>query len=114
MSAILSDPFGPARPDSLILAAKATQTTILNCWPRMGELVHRLEIVRALCLCWANITEDIGQHNVGLDLVKHELKIAGVLLVKSTESTIHISDEISPLLVVDGTLRELFGLQKAA
>jgi hypothetical protein len=46
LSAALSDPFAPMNPDLLLLATNALKSTILNCWPRMKEEAHRMEIVK--------------------------------------------------------------------
>ena len=59
LSKILTDPFGPSHPSLLLAAAKATQSTVANCWPRMTESVHRIELVKALTLCWTTVNGDI-------------------------------------------------------
>jgi hypothetical protein len=113
LSATLTDPFGPSHPDLLLLAAMALQTTILNCWPRMGESFHRLEIVKTLALCWTIINEDASQPNVKLDKVKDELRQSTVILIEAVEGFVDIKAEIAPLLDVDSTLRDLFNIQEA-
>lgn len=80
----------------------------------MSESVHYLEILKALCLCWANINEDSDQHNMRLDSVKNELILAGTMLVKSIEATVDIRAELAPLLCIDGGLGILFGFPEVA
>ena len=115
ISTVLTDPFGPSRPSLLLEATKTLQSIILNCWPRMTEPVHRIEIIKALTLCWRRVTEDYVEHSdVDTQLlhkIKEQLKVAGKLLVKSVEGEMDIGDELEPLFKADPGLREVFGLE---
>lgn len=79
--------------------------------------MHRVEIIKALSLCWRRVTEDDVQHSAEppqvLQIIK-ELKVAGKLFVKSVEGEIDIGAELEPLLKADDGLRELFGVEQHA
>lgn len=111
----MTDPFGPANLSLLAVTTKAIQGVILNCWPRMSEDVYRIELVRALALCWINIRDDdsgnlisdVKADQPGIGDVEHELKIAAQLLVDSVQGKVDIS-ELEPLRASDKRLAELF------
>jgi hypothetical protein len=85
----------------------------------MTEPVHRIEIIKALSLCWRRVMEDDVQHSAEhpqvLQIIK-ELKVAGKLFVKSVEGDINIDigAELGPLLRADDGLREVFGVEQHA
>lgn len=114
LSKILTDPFGPSHPSLLQAAAKATQTTVVNCWPRMTESTHRIELVKALTLCWATVNGDIGATDepkrLELEGIKKELQVAGRTLFKAVAGGLDMKEELQPLLQVDSSLRSLFGI----
>jgi hypothetical protein len=114
LSKILTDPFGPSHPSLLLAAAKATQTTVVNCWPRMTESVHRIELVKALTLCWASVNGDVSLNdearNLELERIKQELQLAGTTLVRSVSWKLDMADELQQLLHVDPSLSSLFGM----
>lgn len=115
LAVIMTDPFGPANPSLLVVTVKAIQCVILNCWPRMTENVHRIELVKALALCWINIKNDNTEHIVsqtidnqdGFAGIEHEMKIAAQLLVNSVHGKIDMN-ELEPLRASDKRLAELF------
>ncbi|KFY17568.1 hypothetical protein V492_00549 [Pseudogymnoascus sp. VKM F-4246] len=89
LAAVLVDPFAPSNPALLLQGIKTIQTTILNFWPILSEEHHRVQIVKALSVCWINLTEEIansGSEDIkhGLDQLKQELQISAALLCKST------------------------------
>jgi len=114
LSGILTDPFGSSNPSLLLAAVKATQTTIVNCWPRMTESVHRVELVKALTLCWSAINTDLRSNdeanNSELEGIKQELQVAGITLVKTVVGKLDIREELQPLIQADPSLMCLFGL----
>ncbi len=114
LSKILTDPFGLSHPSLLLTAAKATQATLVNCWPRMMESNHRVELVRALTLCWAAVKEEIGTNNepkrLELEAIKQELQLAGNTLVRAVSEKIDVKEELQPLIHVDPSLVLLFGM----
>lgn len=114
LSKILTDPFGPSHPSLLLAAAKAAKTTVANCWPRMTESVHRIELVKALTLCWATINEDVSMkdeaRSLELERIKQELQLAGSTLASSVLGELDMAEELQPLLHVDPSLSSLFGM----
>jgi len=108
------DPFGLSHPSLLLAAAKATQTTVVNCWPRMTESIHRIELIKALTLCWAAVNEGANGNGEARSLererIKQELQLAGTALVRSVSGKVDIAKELQPLLHTDLSLGSLFGM----
>ncbi|RQM05721.1 hypothetical protein DH86_00003586, partial [Scytalidium sp. 3C] len=117
-SSVLTDPFGVSVPSLLLSATKALQITILNCWPRISEKTHRIEVIKAIALCWNTVNEK-SNDNVDetedrikeLDEVKNGLKLSGRLLVKAVEGRFDIKAELQPLLRADPTLVSVFEVE---
>jgi hypothetical protein len=82
----------------------------------MTEPVHRIEIIKALALCWNAVTEDGLSHSADggntLEFLMEGLKTTGMLLVKAVEGEIDIKSELEPLLRADPTLTELFAIRQ--
>ena len=114
LSQILTDPFSPLHPSLLLAAAKATQATVANCWPRMTESIHRIELVKALTLCWTTVNGELKAKEVigdpELEGVRNELQLAGNILVKAVSEKLDMTEELQPLLDVDSSLASLFGM----
>lgn len=114
LSKILMDPFGLSHPSLLLAAAKATQSTVTNCWPRMTESNHRIELIKALTLCWTKVNKEIKsngeRNNSELEAIKHELHLAGNVLVRAVSEKLDMTEELQPLLNVDPSLGSLFGV----
>jgi hypothetical protein len=110
----LTDPFAPSRPSLLLAAVKTLQTTILNCWPRLSQERHRIEIISTLVLCWTNICQASQADQHSLEEVKRELKIAGRMLVRAVEgdrdSWLEMKRELGEVFEVDEGLRDVFGM----
>jgi hypothetical protein len=82
---------------------------MLNCWPRIGVEKYRMEIIKALCVCWKDVLE--ASDVEGLKEVRGELKVAGKLLVSALEGERDIRAELKSLVEVDGRMGVLFGLE---
>src|SRR3954471_19353423 len=52
---ILTHPFAPLAPATLLAAIRGLQALVTNCWPRVAAGVWRDEIIRALMLCWLGV-----------------------------------------------------------
>lgn len=80
----------------------------------MTESVHRIELVKALTLCWATFNEDVGRNDearsLELERIKQELQLAGSTLVRSVSGSLDMAEELQPLLHVDPSLSLLFGM----
>lgn len=63
LSAILTDPFGPSAPETLLAAVKALQAVLTNCWPRIPDSPWQDEIINALVLCWLHVLEQEGEED---------------------------------------------------
>ncbi|KFY65185.1 hypothetical protein V496_02761 [Pseudogymnoascus sp. VKM F-4515 (FW-2607)] len=116
LSAVLVDPFAPSNPALLLRGIKTIQTTILNCWPILSEEHHRVQIVKALSICWINLTEEItnsGSEDVkrGLDQLKQELQISAALLCSSTGGTVGQVTALTDVINVYPDLTNLFKLE---
>jgi hypothetical protein len=110
LSGKLTDPFAPSYPKLLLEAAKTTQSVIANCWPRMTESVHRIELIKAITVCWTLVDEEIA--NAELEAVREELRISSLMLVKSVEGKLDIEQELRPLIGASPRLRGLFGMDE--
>ncbi|RDW80823.1 hypothetical protein BP5796_05521 [Coleophoma crateriformis] len=126
LSTILSNPFSSAQPTLSRQAIITLQTLILNCWPRMTEPMHRVEIIKVLVLCWNTLeaeqheeggTNEMEQGQREREKMKEEIKIAGRLLVASVSCVeeenrkVDIREELTPLMKVDAGVPEIFGLE---
>jgi hypothetical protein len=80
----------------------------------MTESVHRVELVKALTLCWSAINTDLRSdgeaNNSELEGIKQELQVAGITLVKTVVGKLDIREELQPLIQADPSLKCLFGL----
>jgi hypothetical protein len=80
----------------------------------MAESIHRIELVKALTLCWTAINTDIRfnneANNAELEGIRQELQVAGMTLVKTAIGKLDITEELKPLIQADPSLRSLFGL----
>ncbi|OBT72381.1 hypothetical protein VF21_07477 [Pseudogymnoascus sp. 05NY08] len=116
LSAVLADPFAPSNPALLLRGIKTVQTTILNCWPILSEEHHRVQIVKALSICWINLTEEImnsasenAKHE--LDQLKQELQVSAALLYKSTGGTTGQQTALTDVVNAYPDLSNLFKLE---
>jgi hypothetical protein len=58
LSSILSDPFAPAAPATLLSAIKTLHAVLTNCWPRIPDSPWQDEIIQAAVLCWLNVSDE--------------------------------------------------------
>lgn len=106
------DPFALSNPGLLLQGIKTTQTTILNCWPVISEEQHRLELIRALSVCWVMMAEEVRNNDAEqtpeLSALTREMKIAALLLQKSVEGTVDLRTEIISLISLYPSISDLF------
>jgi hypothetical protein len=80
----------------------------------MTESVHRIELIKALTLCWASVNDDVSlideARRLELERIKQELHLAGTTLVMSVSGKLDMAEELQPLLHVDPSLNMLFGM----
>lgn len=110
------DPFAASNPALLLRGIKTIQTTILNCWPILSEEHHRVQIIKALSICWINLTEEItnsGSQDVkrGLGQLKQELQISAALLCRCTGGTVGQVTALTDVVNVYPDLTNLFKLE---
>jgi len=113
-STILTDPFVLSNSTLLLATLKVTQSTILNCWPRMLEAVHRLELVKALSLCWLTVERELDQHETAstdMIAIKQELINTGGLLIESVQGDMIVTDELKSLTSIEPSLTEMFDIK---
>ncbi|KAK4215666.1 mitochondrial CCA tRNA nucleotidyltransferase [Rhypophila decipiens] len=55
ISTIMTNPFAPLSPSTLVAAIKALQATLATCWPRLCASPWQDEILNALVICWLNV-----------------------------------------------------------
>ena len=100
---ILTNPFGTAHAPSLLSAAKAMQSVILNGWPRMPT--HRGEVLKALTLCWLQIHDTTDE---ALAQVRDELRTTVAMLRIAVKADCDIDTDFAALIEADDRLEPLF------
>jgi hypothetical protein len=108
LSTVLIDPFVGQKPSLALAGIRCAQSVVLNAWPRVREEGYRIEIVKALVVCWRTVSED--DKGEELEEVKSEIKNTGRLLVKAVGAEVDIKEELRPLFEVDESVSEVFGL----
>lgn len=118
LSAIMTDPFAPLAPDTLLSAIKALQAVLANCWPRIPGSPWQDEIINALVFCWLNLAEhdhpaasDQAYSRLGQELLTSSKALTAVL--KSAESedsgaATDLATHVAPLVAKDARLAALF------
>ena len=102
LSGYLTDPLGPVYSPLLESAAKTLQSIILNTWPRIS--LHRLQIMRALAICWVRIADLDDMHDL-----RDELRRAAEMLQTAVmTTTAGLAEEIRALESENNTLKGLF------
>ncbi|KAK3306936.1 uncharacterized protein B0T15DRAFT_484174 [Chaetomium strumarium] len=125
LSSIITDPFAPVVPETLLAAIKALQAVLANCWPRIPASPWQDEIINALALCWLHLLEH--EHSAAEDkeqpaclqkkgkaaysLIEQEL-VASVkalsTVLKTAEGAIDLSVHVAPLVEKEPRLGGLF------
>ncbi|KAK0645589.1 hypothetical protein B0T16DRAFT_411522 [Cercophora newfieldiana] len=113
LSSILSDPFAPAAPETLLSAIKALQAVLTNCWPRIPESPWQDEIIQAAMLCWLNANEHTFPPTKNSPSPKAAIKQELRTTVKYLDAilmaeNIHLSELVKPLIAKEPSLSELF------
>ncbi|KAK4146701.1 uncharacterized protein C8A04DRAFT_34607 [Dichotomopilus funicola] len=117
LSAILTDPFGPSAPETLLAAVKALQAVLTNCWPRILGSPWQDEIINALVLCWLHVLEQEGEEDKELRLtaraVAAVLKTARKQVDGGEDGKGNVETDlgsyVAPLVAKDPRLTGLFG-----
>jgi hypothetical protein len=116
LSTIMTDPFAPVAPATLLAAIKALQAVLTNCWPRIPHSPWQDEIINALVLSWLHLAE----HSHGTtakththlqqELLTSSRALAAVLKMTGgeTASAIDLSSHVAPLVEKDPRLAALF------
>lgn len=103
LSEVLSNPFGQAYSPTLLAAAKALQSVVLNGWPRMA--FNRGEVLRGVTQCWLHIH---GEESNELERLRMELKSVVSMLKDAVGPECDIQGEAAKLVEADSRLGELF------
>ncbi|KAK3688470.1 hypothetical protein B0T22DRAFT_154836 [Podospora appendiculata] len=108
LSGILTDPFAPLSPATLLSAIKALRAVLANCWPRIPQTPWQDEIINGLVLCWLNVveleTKGPQDQLVGEALMHLTKVLAAVLKTRD----IKLSNEVAPLVAKQHSLKLLF------
>ncbi|KAL1841849.1 hypothetical protein VTJ49DRAFT_6526 [Mycothermus thermophilus] len=113
LSSIMTDPFAPAAPATLLATIKALQAVLANCWPRIPGSVWQDEIINALVLCWLHVAEynrrannDETYSQIERDLLVTARALASVLKTAETDLASHTK----PLVEKEPRLAKLFAV----
>ncbi|KAI5861634.1 hypothetical protein GGS23DRAFT_598410 [Durotheca rogersii] len=107
ISTILSDPFGPQHPPSLLTAARLLRAVLRACWPRVPRYCN--DIVKALALCWLNL-EDQQDPIASRSDIEIELAAAANMLqaVMKAVARDDMDARVTPLIETEPRLGKLF------
>jgi hypothetical protein len=116
LSGIMTDPFAPVAPATLLSAIKALQAVLANCWPRIPGSPWQDEIINALVLCWLHLAEhdhpatDKAYTQLEQELLTASKALAAVLKTAEGEAgeTTDLSSHVAPLVAKDARLAALF------
>lgn len=110
LSTIMTDPFAPAAPATLLSAIQTLQAVLANCWPRIPKSAWQDEIINILVLCWLNLSEP-GSSVPGpvRASLKQELSRSAKALAAVLETAdISLSKVVAPLVAKEASLAGLF------
>lgn len=106
------DPFAPTNPDNLLQGIKALQAIVLTSWLVLSEDRHRLELVKAMTVCWAHINDELlssgSQRSPKLEDAQHKLRITAALLARSMADDGIFMNDVEQLVSVDPKVASLF------
>ncbi|KAK3323541.1 hypothetical protein B0T19DRAFT_207757 [Cercophora scortea] len=108
LTGILTDPFAPLSPATLISAIKALEAVLANCWPRIPQTPWQDEIINGLVVCWLNLVEletKGPQDKLVREALIHLTKVLAAVL-KTRD--IKLSNEVAPLVANQHSLKTLF------
>lgn len=121
LSTIMTDPFAPLAPPTLLAAVQALQAVLANCWPRIGAPGSPWpdEIVNALALCWLHLAEQQQEQErpthadasakATLARIEHELRAsAGALAAVFRTAGADLAAHVAPLREKEPALAALF------
>ncbi|KAK4103520.1 hypothetical protein N658DRAFT_494005 [Parathielavia hyrcaniae] len=116
LSSIMTDPFAPLAPGTLLSAIKALQAVLANCWPRIPGSPSQDEIINALVLCWLHAAEhdhaDGDEHHAQIEqeLLTSFKALAAVLKTASgeNEQATDLASHVAPLVAKEPRLAKLF------
>jgi hypothetical protein len=118
LSTIMTDPFAPAAPSTLLAAIKALQAVLANCWPRIPGSPWQDEIINALVLCWLHVAEheqpatgrtEIADYaQIEPELLTSSKALAAVLKTAEGGAATDLATHVAPLLEKEPRLAKLF------
>jgi hypothetical protein len=116
LSTIMTDPFAPVAPATLLSAIKALQAVLTNCWPRIPHSPWQDEIINALVLSWLHLAEhshaatDKTYARLRQELLTSSRALAAVLKTTGGEAAeaVELSSHVAPLVEKDPRLAALF------
>ena len=105
------DTFAPTSPANLLQAIKVLQAVVTNCWPVLSEDRHRIELVRAMTVCWLHVNDELvstgSQRNLQLEEAQQQLKTTAALLSKSMPAGSKLQNDVLRLLTAEPKLAAL-------
>lgn len=108
LSTIMTDPFAPVSPATLLSATKALQAVLANCWPRIPASPWQDEIINALVLCWLHLAEH-DKPDAAHSLIKQELLTSAKALAAVLKTNnINLASHVAPLVAKESRLAPLF------
>lgn len=90
ISNIIQDPLTPTHPPLLVAACKATQSTVLNAWPRI-DAERAMHIYALVCQAWMNCRNFKDERSLGA--AREELK--NLISIVDTLLKQHIDDDVT-------------------
>jgi hypothetical protein len=116
LSTIMTDPFAPVAPATLLSAIKALQAVLTNCWPRIPHSPWQDDIINALVLSWLHLVEhshaatDKTYASLQQELLTSSRALAAVLKTAGDETAgaVELSSHVAPLVEKEPRLAALF------
>lgn len=123
LSTIMTDPFAPVAPATLLAAIKALQAVLANCWPRIPGSPWQDEIINALVLCWLHVAEhdrpatgnaamaakaEKLYAQIEQELLTSSKALAAVLKTAEGGAATDLASHVAPLLEKEPRLAKLF------
>lgn len=105
------DTFAPTSPANLLQVIKVLQATVTNCWPVLSEDRHRIELVRAMTVCWLHVNDELvssgSQKNLQLGEAQQQLKTTAALLSKAMPAGSEFENDVLRLVTAEPKLAAL-------
>lgn len=112
-SEIMTNPFAPLAPLTLLAAIQSLQATITNCWPRLSTPAYQNELIKSLIVCFLTVHDDSDKLGTQFATIEAELVNTAAMLSAAMKSNggeggNTLQDKVIPLIAKEPLLEKLF------